>query len=115
MKYPISRRSFLGTASAASVAAMCHGLRPARTAADEARSPLERPRAVFIGLGLRSKSLSNEVRPIADLVGVCDVDLPRTEQFNAEKPGGKANVYADYRKAIETEKPDVVVIATPDH
>lgn len=47
-------------------------------------------------------------------IACCDVDDLHTAEFNAEFDN-KLNVYSDYRKLFEKEKPDVVTIGTPDH
>ena len=48
------------------------------------------------------------------LVAVCDVDAVHSAEFNA-KFDNKLAMYNDYRKLLEREKPNVVVIGTPDH
>ena len=48
------------------------------------------------------------------MIAVCDVDDLHTEEFN-QAFGGKLNKYRDYREMLESEKPQVVTIGTPDH
>lgn len=50
----------------------------------------------------------------ARMLAVCDVDDVHNAEFNA-KFDNKLNCYRDYRVLFEKEKPDVVVIGTPDH
>ncbi len=50
----------------------------------------------------------------AKMVAVCDVDEVHNAEFNA-KFDNKLNCYRDYRELLDKEKPDVVVIGTPDH
>ena len=48
------------------------------------------------------------------MIAVCDVDQHHNEEFNM-KQGGQLNMYTDYRELLDTEKPDIVTIGTPDH
>lgn len=57
-----------------------------------------------------TKALSDLGQNIAAL---CDVDSKVLEKVGAEYP--KAKKYTDFRKMIEAEKLDGVVVATPDH
>jgi len=57
----------------------------------------------------------------ADVAAVCDVDMLHCHEFNealnrkwSDKPVELAK-YTDYRKMLQEVKPEVVVIATPDH
>ena len=48
-----------------------------------------------------------------NIAALCDVDSTILEKRGAEYPG--AHKYTDFRKMIEKEKLDGVVVATPDH
>ena len=49
----------------------------------------------------------------ANVAALCDVDSTFLDMRGAEFP--KARKYTDFRKMIETEKLDGVIVATPDH
>lgn len=52
------------------------------------------------------------------VVALCDVDqnhlLPAAEEIE-NLSGDRPKVYDDYRDLLATEKPDIVIVATPDH
>ncbi len=54
-----------------------------------------------------------------EVVGLCDVDqrhLAEAERWVKERqPEQSPRLYADYRELLRTERPQVVLIATPDH
>ncbi len=77
-------------------------------------------RLVLIGSGwwgnniLREAIASNRV----ELVGICDVDqkaLQFTTDEVAKQGIGKPKWFTDYRECIEETKPEIVIVATPDH
>ena len=74
----------------------------------------DRPRIGAIGIGGRGKGIMKDAANFGDVVAVCDVDSKRAEAAN-QIVGGKADVYGDYRKLLERNDLDAVVIATPDH
>lgn len=100
-----SRRSFLAAAAVAPVA----------LAAD--RSPLEKPRLGFIGVG--NQGTSNLKALLQYAVAVCDVDSERQGKAKdlVLKSGKVKNVeaYGDYRKLLDRKDIDAVVVTTPDH
>jgi predicted dehydrogenase len=112
----MTRRNFLKTSGAGAVA-----LAAARTTlfAAEEDKPL---RVALIGCGWYGKTdlfHLNQVAPI-EVVGLCDVDskaaanaaeLVSTRQPSKKKPP----VFGDYRKLLAEEKPEIVLIGTPDH
>ena len=77
-------------------------------------------KTALIGCGWWGKNILREA--IASgrckVVGLCDVDSSNLEvsadQIN-DLSGDKAKVYAHHRELLQTEKPDVVIIASPDH
>ncbi len=76
----------------------------------------ERIRLGFIGVANRGRQLINAFRPHADaeIVALCDVSRSTVEQTNGQI-GGKAAIYGDFRRLIDRDDIDAVVIATPDH
>ncbi len=52
------------------------------------------------------------------VVAICDVDTEQTRKAAAEiekLSGDKPKIYKDYRELLATEKPEIVINATPDH
>jgi predicted dehydrogenase len=54
------------------------------------------------------------VRPIGEIVAVCDADLAQAEGAK-ERLGISSDVYQDYRQLLERNDLDAVLNATPDH
>lgn len=105
---PVSRRAFLG-AQAASIAApaILHG------------QSGDRIRVAVVGVGNRGSFLLKHALkvPGVEVVAVCDIVESRAA--NAAKmvadEGGKATVWADFRKMLDERKDiDAVILATPD-
>ncbi len=64
----------------------------------------------------RGGTIGRQAAKYGRTIAVCDVDELHTAEYNADKLfDGKLNEYTDYRKMIDTEKPDIVVIGTNDH
>ena len=123
-QHTYSRRNFLKTTLAASVAPLilAPGVRAAENAANEKIT------LGFIGMGTQNRGLlqgfmrRNETRVLA----VCDVDKTRREsarktvetyygdQIKAGTYKG-CDVYNDFRELVARKDIDGVVIATPDH
>ncbi|HNT88605.1 MAG TPA: Gfo/Idh/MocA family oxidoreductase, partial [Candidatus Hydrogenedentes bacterium] len=76
----------------------------------------ERARLGFIGVANRGGQLITATRPHedAEIVAVCDVYRPAMEQWREKLPGA-VDLYGDYRRLLERDDIDGVVIATPDH
>jgi predicted dehydrogenase len=105
----ISRRDVLKTAVAAApliVSASALGY--------EGPSANERANIGLIGLGGRCRGLSNHAKQVADLriVAACDCFKPRVD---AMIKGSKWTGYTDFRKMIEKEKLDGVMVETTTH
>jgi predicted dehydrogenase len=75
-----------------------------------------RVRLGFIGVGNRGDQLLDAflTHKDAEVVALCDVYKPYLAAAR-KKVGGRARVYADYRKLLDQRDIDAVVIATPDH
>ncbi len=103
----IGRRRFLTTSSAAGM-----GLIFSRTVL----GANDRIGLGFIGVGSRGMALLREFKNFADvnIVAICDVYAPRVNQGVAET-GGKAVGYGDFRRVLDRNDVDAVVVATPPH
>jgi predicted dehydrogenase len=68
----------------------------------------------FIGTGNRAKQLMDHVPATGRIVSIADCYLKRAQDAVKEK---KADwkIYQDYRKMLDAEKLDAVMVATPEH
>ena len=79
-------------------------------------------RVALIGTGWYGKSdlfRLMQVEP-TDVVGICDVDgnqLKQASELISQRIGNNKRIplYQDYRKLLSEEKPEIVLIGTPDH
>lgn len=119
---PSSRRSFLKT-SVAATAALTTTIPYIWTSEASAKSLFDDDlRIAAIGVGgsrgrySRGGNVARQAAKFGKMIAVCDVDQLHTSEFNADKLfEGKLNEYNDYRKLIDTERPDIVTIGTNDH
>jgi predicted dehydrogenase len=105
---PLNRRTFTAAAAATTLALS--------TAPARALGANDRIRLGFIGVGNRGSQLLDAFLPHSDMqvVALCDVYEPYLERAN-QKLDVKATTYGDFRKLIDRDDLDGVVIATPDH
>jgi hypothetical protein len=105
----MTRRSF-NTAAAGALTAL------SAASASRALGASERIRLGFIGVGNRGDQLLDAFLPHTDceVVAICDVYDPYLPAAQ-KKAGGKAETYHDFRKLLDRNDVDAVVIATPDH
>ncbi len=109
----VTRRRFLRNAA---IAGTVFSAAPFIRAAD----PTKKFRTALIGCGWWGKNILKEA--IASgrvkIVGLCDVH-ESVREVAAEQVkdlnGDTAKTYNDFREMLEKEKPEVVIIATPDH
>lgn len=111
----LNRRHFLKSSSAAVAAGYFVGTSPLASAKT---SPNERP--VFATIGLRNQgwTITDKSIKFADFAAFADVDanvLGATQERLEKRTGKKADGYEDYRKVLERDDIDAVMIATPDH
>jgi predicted dehydrogenase len=119
----LSRRTFIKSTAAATVAAMTASSAVKAKATKSSDSPNERLRLAFIGVGGRSQTHQNSAIKLAgdgkvEVVAVCDVfNRHREEAANRIENGTKQKPkqIADYRDIINDRSIDAVCIATPDH
>jgi predicted dehydrogenase len=88
-----------------------------RTMADETRAKNDRPRLGLIGAGGQGTGDAHGASEFGDFLAVCDVDQRHADRAKKdERIGkGKADVYEDYRKVLDRNDIDAVIIGTPDH
>lgn len=85
-----------------------------------AADPAKKFRTALIGCGWWGKNILKEAiaSERVKIIGLCDVDANLREvtedQVNGLN-GDKPKTYNDFRELLEKEKPEVVIIATPDH
>ena len=112
----MQRRDVLkaGLGGAASLLAIQTG---AFATADE-----ESPRVALIGCGWYGKTDLLHLMQVApvEVVGLCDVDsraVAEAAELVAQRQPSKKEppTYGDYRKLLAEQKPEIVLIGTPDH
>ncbi len=110
----IHRRSFLKTSVAGSVALAA----PALIAAEQKSG--KKYRTALIGSGWWGMNILGEAMRSkqSKVVGLCDVDQRQLDPAAArveQDTGDQPRQYTDYRELLEKEKPEIVIVATPDH
>ncbi|HEX42874.1 MAG TPA: gfo/Idh/MocA family oxidoreductase [Phycisphaerales bacterium] len=108
----IDRRTFL---KGSLVSSLALGI-PALSAANRTRTY----RTALIGSGWWGMNIAREAMACGrcKMVALCDVDErqlnPAAEQVE-KLSGDKPNRYKDFRELLDKEKPDIAIVATPDH
>lgn len=111
-----SRRSFLKSTAAGSIAAFTAGVIPrTNLMSSEYRCLNDKIPIGLIGAG--GMGLGNMVSASewVDVVAIADADMGRCERTNKQLSKGKADVSQDYRKILERDDIKIVHVATPDH
>lgn len=98
------------------------------TSLSRGESPSNRIRVGVIGTGVRGKYLIGNLPASAQVTAICDCATSRmaetldpNEEFAEvladfrDRQAPRCNTYQDYRRLLDTEKLDAVIIATPDH
>jgi predicted dehydrogenase len=110
----VTRRQFLGTA-AATVAAGAFGaqfLIPRRAFSASGRTGAnDRINVGAIGVGGRATLLLQQLPESAQIVALCDCNVPRAEAFKAQHKGNWP-IYQDYRQVLDRKDIDAVIVAT---
>ena len=106
----ITRRNFLAATAAATAAT------PAIHGAEKAK----KYRTVLIGTGWWGMNLLRTAIEAgqSDVVAMCDVDQNQLDKAHGEiekMTGAAPKKYKDYRDLLKEEKPDIAIVATPDH
>ncbi|MBO7524805.1 MAG: Gfo/Idh/MocA family oxidoreductase [Verrucomicrobia bacterium] len=86
----------------------------------KADSPSKKYKTALVGCGWWGNNILGEAIACGEckIVALCDVDqrfLKSTEERVKDLTGDTPKTYGDYRELLEKEKPEIVIIATPDH
>lgn len=124
----LSRRRFLKKATAASVLSTRAWYSAPASATESHRSAHDTIRLGVIGTGMRGKYLIGNLPPSARVAAICDSAQSRMAdtlkprgEFKAvlqnfrESDAAQCATYRDYRKMLDEQQLDAVIIATPDH
>ena len=108
-----SRRRFLKTATAASLAFNAIPI-------FGADSPTRKFRTALVGCGWWGNNILGEAMASGDckITAVCDVDqrlLDPTAERVTKESGATPKRYRDFRELLKEEYPDICIVATPDH
>lgn len=111
----MNRRDFIKNATAASVAFSALSL-PVISVAGKTRPY----RTALIGSGWWGTNILREAIKAGEskVVALCDVDQNQLTKATAEVgklTSDKFKKYVDYRELLAKEKPEIVIVATPDH
>ncbi len=106
----MNRRQFITAAASATFAA------PIILGAEKAK----KYRTALIGSGWWGKTITEMALQsgTVDMIAVCDVDQSMVDSAVAlieEKASSTPKKYKDYRELLEKEKPEICIVATPDH
>ncbi|HEY4262767.1 MAG TPA: Gfo/Idh/MocA family oxidoreductase, partial [Schlesneria sp.] len=112
----LTRRTLLKSAAAASVALTA----PALLFGQDPTKGGKRYRTALIGCGWWGGNIVREAIASGQcqIVALCDADLRQVERLKGEQKELTADspkVYQDFRELIDKEKPEIVIVATPDH
>ena len=107
-----TRRNFLKTSTAASIALGATPILRAKSG--------RKYKTALIGSGWWGMNILREAMASGQskVVGLCDVHshpLEVSAEEVTDLNGDKPKLYKDYRELLEKEKPEIVIIATPDH
>ncbi|MCZ2078950.1 MAG: Gfo/Idh/MocA family oxidoreductase [Bryobacterales bacterium] len=108
----VTRRSFLAASAVAGAAFAA----PAVHGADKNH----RYRTALVGSGWWGMNILRTAIEAgrSNVVAMCDVDTNQLDPAVAEvenKTGAAPKKYKDYRELLEKEKPEIVIVGTPDH
>lgn len=109
----MNRRAFLKSSAAASVAFTSFRILGAEPRAKKYRTAL-------VGCGWWGNNILGEAMAsgACEIVALCDVDqrfLAKTTERLKTEAGAEPKGYGDFREMLEKEKPEICIVATPDH
>src|SRR5580658_7167083 len=108
----INRRQFFQSAAAAGVVLQAPFIL--------AQSPERKFRTALIGSGWWGRNILKEAMACGRcrVAALCDVDsstLETTAEQVTDQCGDKPKTYVDFRELLDKERPEIAIIATPDH
>jgi len=107
-----TRRHFLGTTAALAGVFAVPTIIPRHVLAAPGKPGAnDRIRVGAIGVGGRASLLLEQLPEEGQIVALSDCNLPRAEAFKAKK-GADWEVYQDYRKVLDRDDVDAVIVAT---
>jgi len=115
----IGRRVFLARSASATAATLAY----AKGLPAESADKNDRPAVAVIGAGWqpevrrfgRGMKIGQQAAEFADVAVVCEVDTVAGDRAVQDLSGGKADLVDDYRRVIDRDDIDAVLIGTPDH
>lgn len=83
-------------------------------------APARKYRTALIGCGWWGNNILGEAMASGScsIVGLCDVDqvfLDKTAERVNKETGANPKPFKDYRELLDATKPDIAIVATPDH
>jgi len=108
----VNRRDFLAATAASAMALGAPAIHGAQKN--------KKYRTAIVGSGWWGMNILNEAIAAgeSDVIAMCDVDenqLNPAADSVVKKTGSMPKKYKDYRELLEKEKPEIVIVATPDH
>ena len=108
--FAVSRRQFIRALGVVAAGTAVTGV---RAAAARKISPNAKLNIAVIGVAGRGGENLNEVARLENIVALCDVDSTRLASAAQKFPSTKT--HADFRKLIDQNDIDAILVATPDH
>jgi len=111
---PRSRRAFLQQAAMMAAASPFAVSSITQTALAEVKSPNERLKAGAVGAYARARAnIDGIAKAGVDIVAMADIDANRLAETAKDYPDAKT--YADYRRVLDHDDLDILIVGTPDH
>jgi len=116
----VSRRRFLGTTATGALGAALTSVAASAEEEPKKVSANDKIHVALIGCGGRGQSDLEKHLDLAEIecVAVCDVDRRHSKETAdkvEEKHGNRPEEYVDFRRVLDREDVDVVIVGTPDH
>ena len=115
-KYELSRRKFLSSSACAVIGVAGHSL--LKSGPLWGASSGNKLKVALVGTGIRGcgtwgKALLENYGDVLEMVGLCDINPIRLE-YAKQYMGAKCQTFVDFKKMIESTKPDTVIVTTTD-
>ena len=115
-KYELSRRKFLSSSAYAVIGVAGHSL--LKSGPLWGASSGNKLKVALVGTGIRGcgtwgKALLENYGDVLEMVGLCDINPIRLE-YAKQYMGAKCQTFVDFKKMIESTKPDTVIVTTTD-